>query len=238
VLQLPAAGRRDSASRQLPWLQACQGRAAKEVAAGKIQKHNWKGVLTHLHKTAAVLRGSAPRQGYQVYQEVAASTSKLEPPKTKSKKQEPGQSVPAPAVNSDTPDMLRALIIVQQIMTELKGAVSEEAMIYAITFNVNDISKQRSELSKQLQDLHRDVALFSETHLKPHEGFYIPNYHFHRIDRHPVRKGGTAVTVRKGIPHKHVGMLPLISEEATAVYIPIGNREILLVAVYKSPGRT
>jgi hypothetical protein len=33
--------------------------------------------------------------------------------------------------------------------------------------------RQRYELSKQLQDLHIDVALFSETHLKPHERFSI-----------------------------------------------------------------
>jgi hypothetical protein len=56
------------------------------------------------------------------------------------------------------------------------------------------------------------VALLSETHLKPHERFSIPNYYFYRTDRHPGRKGGTAVAVRKGIPHNHV-------------------------AVYKSPGR-
>jgi hypothetical protein len=31
--------------------------------------------------------------------------------------------------------------------------------------------KQRYELSKQLQDLHADVALLSETHLKHHERF-------------------------------------------------------------------
>jgi hypothetical protein len=29
-----------------------------------------------------------------------------------------------------------------------------------------------------LQDLHVDVALFSETHLKPHERFFIPNFTF------------------------------------------------------------
>jgi exonuclease III len=107
-----------------------------------------------------------------------------------------------------------------------------------IAFNANGISKQRYELSKQLQDLHIDVALFSETHLKPHERFYVPNFHFYRIDRHPERKGGTAVAVRKGIPHKLVDLPPLVSVEATEVCIPIGNREILLVAVYKSPGRT
>jgi hypothetical protein len=82
------------------------------------------------------------------------------------------------------------------------------------------------------------VALFSGTHLKPHEKFYIPNYHFYRIDRQPGRKGGTAVTVRKGILHKHVDLPPVISVEVTGVCIPIGNSEILLVAVYKSTGRT
>jgi hypothetical protein len=82
------------------------------------------------------------------------------------------------------------------------------------------------------------VALFSETHLKPHERFYISNYHFYRIDRHPEIKGGTAVAVRKGISHKHVDLPPFVSGEATGVCIPIGNREILLAAVYKSPGRT
>jgi hypothetical protein len=47
-----------------------------------------------------------------------------------------------------------------------------------IAFNANGILRQRYELSKQLQDLHIDVALLSETHFKPHERFYIPNYHF------------------------------------------------------------
>jgi uroporphyrinogen-III synthase len=37
-----------------------------------------------------------------------------------------------------------------------------------IAFNANGIWKQRYELSKQLQDLHIDVAFLSETHLKPH----------------------------------------------------------------------
>jgi hypothetical protein len=69
-----------------------------------------------------------------------------------------------------------------------------------IAFNANGIGRQRYELSKQLQDLHVDVALFSKTHLKPHERFFIPNYHFYRTDRHPGSKGGTAVAVRKGIP--------------------------------------
>jgi hypothetical protein len=42
-----------------------------------------------------------------------------------------------------------------------------------IAFDANGIWKQRYELSKQLQDLHIEVVLFSETHLKPHERLYI-----------------------------------------------------------------
>jgi hypothetical protein len=90
--------------------------------------------------------------------------------------------------------------------------------------------------SKQLRDLHVDVALFSETHLKPHERYFISNYHFHRTDRHAGRKGGTAFAVRRGVPHSYVHLPHLVSVEATGVYIPIGNSEILLASVYKSPG--
>jgi hypothetical protein len=80
------------------------------------------------------------------------------------------------------------------------------------------------------------VALLSETHLKPHERFFIPNYYFYRTDRFPGRKGGTAVAVRKGIPHNYVDLPPLLSIEATGICIPILNSEILLAAVYKSTG--
>jgi hypothetical protein len=39
--------------------------------------------------------------------------------------------------------------------------------------------------------------------------------------------GLTAVAVRKGIPHNHVDLPPLISIEATGVYIPIGKSKVL-----------
>jgi hypothetical protein len=80
------------------------------------------------------------------------------------------------------------------------------------------------------------VTLFSETRLKPHERFFIPNFYFYRTDRFPGRKGRTAVAVRKGIPHNHADLPPLVSVEGTGVCIPVGNSEILLAAVYKSPG--
>jgi endonuclease/exonuclease/phosphatase (EEP) superfamily protein YafD len=105
-----------------------------------------------------------------------------------------------------------------------------------IAFNANGIWRQRYELGKQLQDLHTDVALLSETVLKPHKRFCIKNYHFYRTDRLPGRKGRTAVVVKKGIPHNHVDLPPLASIEATGAFIPIGNSEVLLAAASKSQG--
>jgi hypothetical protein len=84
-----------------------------------------------------------------------------------------------------------------------------------IASNAKGIWRQRHELSTQLQGLHIDVALPSD--LKPRERFFIPNDHFYRTDRFPGRTGGTAVAVRKGIPHKHVDLPPLVSIEATGV---------------------
>jgi hypothetical protein len=63
--------------------------------------------------------------------------------------------------------------------------------------------------AKQLQEQRIDVALFSDTHLKPHERFYIPNYQVYRTDCFPGIKGGTAVAIKKGIPHSHVDLPPL-----------------------------
>jgi hypothetical protein len=73
--------------------------------------------------------------------------------------------------------------------------------------------------------------------LNPHERFHIPNYHFYRTNSFTGRNGVIDVAVRKGIPHKHVDLPPLVSVEATGVCIPISNSELLLTALYKSPGR-
>jgi hypothetical protein len=77
-----------------------------------------------------------------------------------------------------------------------------------VAFNANGIVRQRYELSKQLQEQRIDVALFSLTHLKPQERFYIQNYQVYPTDRFPGTKGVTAVAVKKGIPHSHVDLPP------------------------------
>jgi hypothetical protein len=55
----------------------------------------------------------------------------------------------------------------------------------AVTFIANDSERQDYELSKELQHIHIDVALLSETSLKLHERFYIPNFQLHRTHHYP-----------------------------------------------------
>jgi hypothetical protein len=44
---------------------------------------------------------------------------------------------------------------------------------------------------------HIVVAVLSETHLKCHERFFIPNYHFYQTDAFPGRRGRIAIAVRE-----------------------------------------
>jgi len=43
---------------------------------------------------------------------------------------------------------------------------------------------------------------------------------------------------RSPLPHTNVDLAPHVSVEAAGVYIPIGNNEVSLAAVYRSPSRT
>jgi hypothetical protein len=57
-----------------------------------------------------------------------------------------GQSVQAPLVNSQALDnMLRVVTVVQQIMTEVSGALSEEEKIVAITIIVLKLMNQKGQ---------------------------------------------------------------------------------------------
>jgi hypothetical protein len=155
--------------------------------------------------------------------------------KTAEKTQQPTSRQPAVAGRSTREHLESSGSSKQQETGQSVQASRVHRPPKVIVFNANGIGRQRYELHEQ--DLHIDVALLSETHLKPHERFSIPNYNFYFTDRHPGMKGGTAVAVRKGIPHSHVDLPPLMSTEATGVSIPIGSSEILLAAVYRCPGR-
>jgi hypothetical protein len=69
-----------------------------------------------------------------------------------------------------------------------------------IAFNGNGVWRQRYELSKQLQGLHIDVALFSETHLKLHERFFFQIISFIEPTATRAEKAEQPLQLEKAFP--------------------------------------
>jgi hypothetical protein len=94
---------------------------------------------------SAALRGSTAQQQPQARQVPVADSPaevKLRSPAS-GQQLKTGQSVWARTVNSQSLDnMLRVVTVVQQIMTEVNGAVSEEDKIVAITKIVLNLMNQ------------------------------------------------------------------------------------------------
>jgi hypothetical protein len=90
---------------------------------------------------ATAVRGSAVQ--HQTRQVPAAEpAAEVKTTSPRAPHQKPGQSVPAPTVNSQPLHVVRVVTVVQQIMTELTGAVSEEEKIMAITRIVFNLMKR------------------------------------------------------------------------------------------------
>jgi hypothetical protein len=73
-------------------------------------------------------------------------------------------------------------------------------LLKVVVISANGIWRQHYELSKQLQDIHIDVALLSEAHLKAHERFFIPNFHFYRTDRFRKEKAELPFQLEEAFP--------------------------------------
>jgi hypothetical protein len=72
---------------------------------------------------------------------------------------------------------------------------------------------------------------------KPSERPCHINYDFYGTDYKDGHIGGTAIAVKKDIPHTCDDLPPVLSVEATWVCISTEITEMLLAAVYKSPQR-
>jgi hypothetical protein len=100
---------------------------------------------------------------------------------------------------------------------------------------------RKLELKQFLSEHGVDICLLNETHLKSDQALRFANYVCHRTDR-PIRGGGTAILVRRGIDHYAVPVSGL-QLEATAILLLCATRPVKLVAaaylplVHKTPDR-
>ncbi|GFS68235.1 putative RNA-directed DNA polymerase from transposon X-element [Trichonephila clavipes] len=107
------------------------------------------------------------------------------------------------------------------------------------SWNADGVRSRIVEMRDFIDKHSPDLFLIQETHLRPEYSFNIPNYICYRNDRTgPTRGwGGTAILIKRSIPHFHVPLLPLTGVEATLVVLTPSDQEPFLVAsIYAPPG--
>ena len=102
-------------------------------------------------------------------------------------------------------------------------------------FNANGIKRQKLLFIQFLKEHNIDIALLSETFLKPNVTFKIRNYTVIRTDRTTGKKGGTAVIIKSCLPYQPINLPQLETLEATAIKLLTTKEPITIISVYKSP---
>lgn len=100
---------------------------------------------------------------------------------------------------------------------------------------MHSVSQKSIELFDYLVTENIDIALISESWLKPDISFNHPNFIIYRNDR-LTRGGGVAIIVKKNVKHS---LLPSIGTkviETISISIPNDISEIILIAAY-FPGK-
>jgi hypothetical protein len=116
--------------------------AKKEIRGKKIPRAP-KTITGRVHHARRVLRGGSTKQGRpNSAKPSTAAAASVDQPRV----QTPDQSVPAPNLNCLPQDnIIRAVTVVQQIMTEFNDVVSREADIQAITKIVLTLMDQNDQ---------------------------------------------------------------------------------------------
>lgn len=103
-------------------------------------------------------------------------------------------------------------------------------------WNANSIQNKTEELVHFLQEHDIDVALISETHLKPCNKFKVQNYSVYRTDRMRGPGGGTAILVKKLTQHYALPQMETEQTETTGIQLSTTEGNINIHAIYIPPG--
>ncbi|GFX71978.1 probable RNA-directed DNA polymerase from transposon X-element [Trichonephila clavipes] len=87
------------------------------------------------------------------------------------------------------------------------------------------------ELTSYIADEDPDVVALQETFLRPSDDLNLANYATHRCDRLTHRGGGTAVLVKKSIPH-HSIKINTSTVESTTIVIESQPNNITICSLY------
>lgn len=79
--------------------------------------------------------------------------------------------------------------------------------IKVMCWNAQSIQPKLIEICDFIQENEIDIAVFTETWLKPEMKLYIPNFTIHRQDRLDGERGGVAIAVSKQIKYYYIARI-------------------------------
>ncbi len=113
---------------------------------------------------------------------------------------------------------------------------SKKQNLMIMHWNCHSIKNKKQEFTHFLSENNIDVALLSETFLKPGKAFNIPNYITVRNDREKGYGGGTAIIIKNNIKFDIRQTEQMKNVEATSITVYSNeNKPCNLSAVYKPP---
>lgn len=95
------------------------------------------------------------------------------------------------------------------------------------------MAKKQPELVEFLQSHQIDVAVITETHLKPANNFRLPHHSLVRLDRTGTQiGGGVAVAIKRGLEYRTLPDLRLSTIEAVGVELSSPDGPLKIIAAY------
>lgn len=116
--------------------------------------------------------------------------------------------------------------------------IARKNTIRLCMWNANGImqKKKKPELFNFIEDNNIDVCLIQETKLNPNNSLNMPNYQIYRTDRTTHHGGGTAILVRRSIPHNEEILISPPGMEVTSIKIRTAlHRNLRIILAYNPP---
>lgn len=102
--------------------------------------------------------------------------------------------------------------------------------IKAATWNAHSIFSKKLEFINFLQKEAIDIIAISETHLRSHQSFNLPNHSFIRLDRDT--HGGIGIAVHHKLKYRILSLPNTRFIEAAGIEVLTGSGSFKLFAVY------
>lgn len=104
-----------------------------------------------------------------------------------------------------------------------------------LNWNARGLKNKMNELEQLVSERNTDIAVITETFLKPDTLVKLSGFSCHRHDRLASLGGGVAIFVKENIGHCALPTPTNTNIESTAIQITVDHKKIIIIAVYCPP---